>query len=760
MHWSRRLLPLLLLAGLAGSASLSPARAQAPSARFAFADTTLLRDTLDLTFADLFRLADSLRVKPDSLRAVAIRLATPIERLAFLADSLGMPIDSVGPVLAREQFNPLSRRADDVQTFAYNSTYNVSRQSTSWGNNVTYDLAHGPVVLHNVTSVRVDRIPEAGKINFHRSKSASTEAGWKVLPDIALGVRINLQRTETFRLGSERITSQNDFQGSLRTKHDFGRNRTVDFNWFGGPFNEPRNSLNNASKRGLGTNAEGRIEYAPQEWYSLALNGNSTYRRGRSQVPTRATFDTRDLRWATDGTLSLFPNSRASLRVNSSFDHDLTERPTAFTRIRPASGSAPADTSRLDQLVQEPSGSARVQTALQLQGGRFGSLNLTGSLGRTTRLLTAEQKTGLRFDRQVNDERDITADGQFGFAGWSMDAHATASQPEEEGPRRSIVNVNRGSGAVETVPIDYRERGTTRTRSMNGSLTRRLSRHVNLKARGDIGLTTYRYAISDSAYLALTGGERIPTSDPHDDYRQTLRLETTYSTSANFSSTVGLELARILSIYLRSDRSATNREDRLYRAEWLWTYRLLRGLTANQRDQINATYSRSLFSPGGNRLSLSYSTITTLNARITPRLTVDLTHNASYGPSGTYNRAGDGFDYFIISDATRDYTLTGRIGYAPVPSFTLNLQPSYQANYRDDRSSGGPVPTLRRKQLGLTGGASLNIRVRSASRLSGNISRNLDSRRDTPYRFGVAQLQPRSESDYWSGALSFAWSLK
>ena len=448
------------------------------------------------------------------------------------------------------------------------------------------------------------------------------------------------------------------------------------------------------------------------------------------------------------------------MRVNTSFDHDLTERPTAFTRIRAANGATPADTSKLDQLVQEPSGGAHIQTALQLQGGRYGSLNFAANLGRTTRLLTSEQKAGLRFDRQVNDEREFTADGQFALAGWSMDAHATASQPEDEGPRRSIVNVTSGSGTVDAVTIDYRERGTTRTRGLNGSLTRRLSRHVNLKARGDIGLTTYRYAISDSAYLALTAGERILTSDPHDDYRQTIKLETTYSTSSNFSSTIGLEMGRILTIYLRSDRSATNREDRLYRTEWLWTYRLLHGLTANQRDQINATYSRSLFSPTGNRLSLAYSTITTLNARITPRLTMDLTHNANYGPSGTYTRAGDAIDYFIISDATRDYTLSGRIAYAPVPSFTLNLQPSYQANYRDDRSNGGHVPTLRRKQLGLSGGANLNLKVRSAGRLSGNISRNLDSRRDTPYRFGVAQLQPSSESDYWSGALSFSWSLK
>ncbi len=759
MHWFRRLIPLLLLAAVAWSASIAPARAQTPSARFAFADTTLLRDTLDLDFTDLFRLADSLRVQPDSLRAFAIRYATPIERLALLADSLGMPVDSVGPVLAREQFNPLARHAEDLQTFAYSSTYNVTRQSTSWGNNVTYDLVRGPALLHNVTSVRIDRIPEVGRTSFHRSKSASTEAGWKVLPEVALGLRINLQRTETFRLGSERTSSQNDFQASLRSKHDFGRNRTVDLNFFGGPFDEPRNTLNNASKRGLGANGEGRVEYSPNRWYTLSLNGNSTYRRGQARVPNRVQFDTRDLRWNTDGTFNLFPNSRASVRVTSSFDHDLTERPTAFTRTTAATDSTPLTTVKLDQLAREPRGSSSLQTALQLQGGRYGSLNLTGNLGRTTRLLASEQQAGLRFDSQTSREKGIAADAQAALAGWSVDAHLNVSAPEDEGPRRSVVNVTR-DGSVDAVTIDYREISTTRMRSVNGSLTRQLTPRVSIKARGDIGLTTYRYEISDDAYLALTDGVQAPTSDPHDDYRQTARLETTYSASSSLSSTVGFEMGRILTIYLRSDRSSTNREDRLYRTEWLWTYRLLRGLTANQRDQINATYSRTLFSPGGNRLALSYSTITTLNARITPRLTMDLTHNATYGPNGTYTRGSDGLEYFILSDATRDYSLIGRIGYSPVNSFTLNLQPSYQANYRDDRSNGGQVPTLRRRQLGLTGGANLNFKVSTTGKMSGNISRNLDSRRDTPYKSGLPQLQPRSESDFWSGALTFSWSLR
>src|SRR2546426_1054588 len=128
--------PLLVLAA-AWAAATPTARAQTPTARFAFADTTLLRDTLDLSFARLFPLADSLHVTPDSLRAFAIRYRMPLERLTYLADSLGMPVDSVGPVLEREQFNPLARGAERLTTFTYTTTYGVTRQTTTWGNNVS-----------------------------------------------------------------------------------------------------------------------------------------------------------------------------------------------------------------------------------------------------------------------------------------------------------------------------------------------------------------------------------------------------------------------------------------------------------------------------------------------------------------------------------------------------------------------------------------------------------------------------------------------
>src|SRR6476661_2287242 len=115
------LLPLLLaLAALTG-----PGRAQTLSSRFAFADTTLLRDTLGLHFTRLFPLADSLGMLPDTLRALSIRYRFTLDRLVTVADSLAIPVDSVGAVLERERYNPLAASGNQVTDFNYTSSYNV-----------------------------------------------------------------------------------------------------------------------------------------------------------------------------------------------------------------------------------------------------------------------------------------------------------------------------------------------------------------------------------------------------------------------------------------------------------------------------------------------------------------------------------------------------------------------------------------------------------------------------------------------------------
>src|SRR5690349_13044833 len=125
MTRSGRLLLLPLPVVLAMALNAPQGRAQQPSgSRFSFADTTLLRDTLGLHFQGIFEKADSLKgrgydTSPDQIRALMIQYRLPLDRLFAMADSMGVPIDSVGVMIAREAFNPFAIRRGVGRTVTF-----------------------------------------------------------------------------------------------------------------------------------------------------------------------------------------------------------------------------------------------------------------------------------------------------------------------------------------------------------------------------------------------------------------------------------------------------------------------------------------------------------------------------------------------------------------------------------------------------------------------------------------------------------------
>lgn len=219
----------------------APGRAQtAPadrSGRFAFADTTLLRDTLNLEFSGLFPLADSLGLPPDTLRALAIRYRMSLNRMVFLADSLIAPIDSVGVIMRREQFNPLANRnVERLNDLRYTSSYGVARTSSSWTNGAEWNYIQGPAYLRNSTNISMDRYKAAGDVNLRQTRAALTEAGWRLRPTLSLGGRANLERFDSRYPGSlsNEAETKNEFQLSARSKQKPSRNWQTDFSFFTG----------------------------------------------------------------------------------------------------------------------------------------------------------------------------------------------------------------------------------------------------------------------------------------------------------------------------------------------------------------------------------------------------------------------------------------------------------------------------------------------------------------------------------------------
>ena len=175
---SRRLALLLLPAALELILAVLPGHAQqGTSSRYAFADTTLLRDTLGLKFDHLFPLVDSLTalgqpVTADTIRALAMRYKLPLDSLVALAQVQNIPVDSVGSYLERERYNPLSSTGKRTTSFRYNSGYTVQQTSSSWSNSGDYKLVLGSLFLQNTTTIQMDRYTAGTQTSLRQTRSS------------------------------------------------------------------------------------------------------------------------------------------------------------------------------------------------------------------------------------------------------------------------------------------------------------------------------------------------------------------------------------------------------------------------------------------------------------------------------------------------------------------------------------------------------------------------------------------------------------
>ncbi len=704
----RHPLPLLLVA--AGLLALVPAsRAQAPSsARFAFADTTLLRDTLGLRFDRLFETADSLRMLPDSLRAQIIRFRLPMARLLVMADSMGVPVDSVGAIIDRERFNPFASTVTTGSrtTFKYTSDYNVGKTNSSWTNAGDYRLDRGKLLLISGTNIVMDRSTAGGRTSLRQTRLSRSEASWRLSRNLSMGGLAAISGFDAFDPGStsNEGETKTELQFSTRTRQQYSKEVTSELNLFTGYLN-----LKNFSqvKRGVSGDMNGRTRLQFGEWLSHDLSGAVNGNLSRTRRPTStSTLGTHDLSGTLRGALQLYQQAPVGLNMNYSARRTTVETPT--------------DADTVTRLITS---GATVDATMRLRLDNDRSLSVTANAGRNTTL------------QGVRNDHGVRAQGRWVQGLWAVDAEISNVVGDSRYPRR--LNA-----------LGYSERQDNRQAS--GNVTRPIGRKLTAKLSSNVSLSQFRSQ-------AIAVGATPPT--PRDSYRQSYRAEGLYNASEKFSSGVALEVGLARSINLPAASTSNNTDTRSYRAEWRWSYRLLRGLTASQTNVVQADYQFYPFSSERNDLSLDYNSVTRLDAVLTPRLTLEVTHNARQQPSGDWRLLPDGSGVLLPSVENLNYTLRSRVTWSPSPALSLTLTPEYQASDRSGTSNGVEAPTRRSRRLNFTGGANLNLPIGRRGQLTGGVFRTFSADRTTTYRNGLPQSSPLAEQDYWNGSLQLSWEL-
>lgn len=716
MIWFRRCSILLLIPLFWLPSITRPGRAQESTGRYAFADTTLLRDTLGLHFSALFPIADSLKITPDTLRALAIRYRFNPERLVTLSDSLQMPVDSVGPYLDRERYNVLSTGSQSRNSFRYSTGYSVGLATSSWTNNVDWDFARNQFLVHSSTQIGNDRFQAGQYTTLRQNRSSTTEGGWRLRPDLSLGARINLQgfTSDDPTVASNENSSSDEYQFSMRSRQRPSRSMNSEFNVFSGLLDV---TDSRQAKRGFSGEMNGRVQGSRGHWLTSEGDGRLT---GNATITdlhlTGIRTNTHDHATDLHGSISVLPEAPLGLNVAFGYKESRVEAPTD-------SGFIQAVNSRNNSLDATLKG--------HLDNDRF--LGVTGHLG------SVEQAQGTGVTGQLGSEstqqnQALNSSGRYVLGGWSLDGTFGLSAAISRYPQRAATG---GFGE------------STFVRTIDGTLTRAFGPKFTFKANGDVSLSSYRY-------FPIGTYPTLPTNN--DQYRQSYRIEGIYSPTLKFNTGLALDVIRSLAINLPAASTASNNEDRTYRAEWRWTYRLMPMLTATQRNLITADYLFYNYSPDNNRLSLGYNIVTALNAVLTQRLTLDLTHNAQIQPSGSYTVGSDGLEAFGKSDDTKNYTLGVRVAYTPTSALSLTVEPSYLSISRAGTVNGVAVPQSTSGTLNFSGGANLNLPVGQHGSLTGSIQRIIRDDRSTTYTNGLPVPSPLARTDYWSGGLVLSWS--
>jgi hypothetical protein len=449
-------------------------------------------------------------------------------------------------------------------------------------------------------------------------------------------------------------------------------------------------------------------------WFTHDLSGQLAGNLARTRLPTALTMlNTRDRTTNLSGALGLFSNAPVGMNLNY--------------RVRNTVVETPLDSGRVQQ-VRSENNSVDLTLRGRLDADR--QLNVTGRYG-TSQGAQSTSLTSLNTRRDL----DLSVDGRYALLGFLLEGQFRNGLSLSRFPRRGA-----DGGYGESLHV----------RSIRGTATRRFGERLTFKLDGQVDLSSYRY------YLI----GRYPTPPVNrDQYRQSYRLDASYTVSRDLNSGVALDVSRNLGINLPAASTGSNSENRSYRAEWRWSYRLLGGLTATQRNSVTADYLFYAFRRKDNRLTLIYSTVTTLNAVLSPRFLVDVTHNAGYQPSGNYTVQADGFEAFSRSDENRNYTLTARALYTPTPGISLSFEPNYLATDRDNTVDARLQPQRRDRSLNFSGGANLNVPIAGRGRLTGDIRRTYRTSRAVNWVQGQPQDQPGLAQDFWNGSLTVSWEL-
>jgi hypothetical protein len=580
--------------------------------------------------------------------ACAVALAPPAARAGDEDGAAGLDGESAPPDSAAGDSTRVGAPPDTALSAArrtgrrfapnYSSKYDINRNTDNWTQTLNFATWSGPMDLTNVTTVSIgkDKTLDRDRRNNTNNFTLNYQFPRGVKATGTLGIirnsTVDAGRTDT-QQNSENVNASvsyaRPFPGGLAATFRAGAGTTHDV-WV-----DPLTS----NRESLGPHAEASANFTAKRLADWSLNTSvRTSRLKSTESTTNTTTNDHNL----SGNIAL--NATFSVR---GFDpwrvtvgNNLQRTQYPFRQIILPTDSTAADT----MFVQETNDNIGRDVTIATGMTPRPRLKLGGSVSYRNNDINRE------FDTERSQQSiDRALKGTLAYAfrdSTRVDFRGETSRARSlyDAASRTFLN------------------GTTFNSALGGAVRRPLGRRAAFDAAGNYALQSFQF--DDTAR----------NTDDRDIVRGDLATKVDYNPTTKIVTFLRFTFQHNQTVFIDAEKSGTNQTQQVWSILPSFEYRLNPRVSFREEASAiaNATYFD--FNEDNNRLSRTTELRSNIDARLMPRLMVNLRHSLRFLQDGSYRRGDDGVRRFGKSRDDRSRDITFRADYTLIQGINVNFR--------------------------------------------------------------------------------------
>jgi len=277
--------------------------------------------------------------------------------------------------------------------------------------------------------------------------------------------------------------------------------------------------------------------------------------------------------------------------------------------------------------------------------------------------------------------------------------------------------------------------GTTLNSAMGGAVRRPLGRRAAIDAAGSYALQSFLF------------DDTIVNTDDRDILRGDFATKVDYIPTKKIFTYLRFTLQHGQTVFIDATKSGTNQTQQVWSIIPSFEYRFNPRVSFREEASAiaNATYFD--FNEDNNRLSRTTELRSTIDARLMPRLTVNLRHSLRILQDGSYRRADDGIRRFGMARDDRSRDITFRADYTLIQGVNVNFRQNKRVSdiTTFPRGTQFPGTTTTNEFTEIELGCQVNRTLRMGATIGANVRRYQSwTDRDV-------------HNNYWVGSVNFGY---